>query len=86
MVRLTSFGDSSINLLVSAYLLTNQAGTFLQMQNDLNLNVMDVMQKNNVDFASPPPPSISPNNSLLLRAEELFCLQRHIQRHHQSKP
>ena len=45
LVRLTSFGDSSINLLVSAYLLTNQAGTFLQMQNDLNLNVMDVMQK-----------------------------------------
>ena len=53
LVRLTSFGDSSINLLVSAYLLTNQAGTFLQMQNDLNLNVMDVMQKNNVDFAFP---------------------------------
>lgn len=53
LVRLTSFGDSSINLLVSAYLLTNQAGTFLQMQNDLNLDVMDVMQKNNVDFAFP---------------------------------
>ena len=53
LVRLTSFGDSSINLLVSAYLLTNQAGTFLQMQNDLNLNVMDVMQKNKVDFAFP---------------------------------
>ena len=53
LVRLTSFGDSSINLLVSAYLLTNQSGTFLQMQNDLNLNVMDVMQKNNVDFAFP---------------------------------
>ena len=53
VVRLTSFGDSSINLLVSAYLHTNQAGTFLQMQNDLNLNVMDVMQKDGVDFAFP---------------------------------
>ena len=53
LVRLTSFGDSSINLLVSAYLRTNQAGTFLQMQNDLNLNVMDVMQKDGVDFAFP---------------------------------
>ena len=52
-VRLTSFGDSSINLLVSAYLRTNQAGTFLQMQNDLNLNVMDVMQRDGVDFAFP---------------------------------
>ena len=53
LVRLTSFGDSSINLLVSAYLRTNQAGTFLQMQNDLNLNVMDVMQRDGVDFAFP---------------------------------
>ena len=53
LVRLTSFGDSSINLLVSAYLRTNQAGTFLQMQNDLNLNLMDVMQKDGVDFAFP---------------------------------
>ena len=52
-VRLTSFGSSSIDLLVSAYLLTNQAGTFLKMQNDLNLNVMDVMQKDGVDFAFP---------------------------------
>ena len=53
LVRLTSFGDSSINLLVSAYLRTNQAGTFLQMQNDLNLDVMDVMQRDGVDFAFP---------------------------------
>ena len=53
IVRLSSFGDSSINLLVSAYLRTNQAGTFLQMQNDLNLNVMDVMQRDGVDFAFP---------------------------------
>ena len=53
VVRLTSFGSSSIDLMVSAYLLTNQAGTFLKMQNDLNLNVMDVMQKDGVDFAFP---------------------------------
>ena len=26
---------------------------FLQMQNDLNLDLMDVMQKNGVDFAFP---------------------------------
>ena len=44
---------ASISSSPPAYLLTNQAGTFLQMQNDLNLNVMDVMQKNNVDFAFP---------------------------------
>ena len=53
IVRLTSFGDSSINLTVSAYLLTNQVGQFLKMQNDLNLDIMDVMQKDGVEFAFP---------------------------------
>lgn len=43
IVRLTSFGDSSINILISAYLTTNVYATFLQQQNDLNLNIMDVM-------------------------------------------
>lgn len=53
IVRLTSFGDSSINILVSAYLTTNVYATFLQQQNDLNLNIMDVMQADGVDFAFP---------------------------------
>ena len=51
IVRLTSFGDSSINILISAYLTTNVYATFLQQQNDLNLNIMDVMQADGVDFA-----------------------------------
>ena len=53
IVRLTSFGDSSINILISAYLTTNVYATFLQQQNDLNLNIMDVMQADGVDFAFP---------------------------------
>ena len=53
IVRLTSFGDSSINILVSAYLKTNAYAVFLEEQNDLNLNIMDIMQKNKVDFAFP---------------------------------
>ena len=53
MVQLVSFGDSSINILVSAYLTTNVYAEFLQMQNDLNLNVMDIMQADGVDFAFP---------------------------------
>ena len=53
LVRLTSFGDSSINILVSAYLVTNVYAEFLQMQNDLNLNIMDIMQADGVDFAFP---------------------------------
>ena len=53
IVRLTSFGDSSINILVSAYLQTNTYAVFLEEQNDLNLNIMDVMQADGVDFAFP---------------------------------
>ena len=50
-VRMTGFGDSSINLMVSAYLRTADLGVFLRMQNDLNLNIMDVMKADGVEFA-----------------------------------
>ena len=53
IVQLTGFGDSSINILISAYLTTNVYTKFLEMQNELNLNIMDVMQANGVDFAFP---------------------------------
>ena len=53
LVELSGFGASSIDLLVSAYLRTADMTRFLQMQNDLNLDLMDVMQKNGVDFAFP---------------------------------
>ena len=53
LVRLASFGDSSINLLVSAYLRTADINRFLQMQNDLNLDLMDLMKQDGVDFAFP---------------------------------
>ena len=52
-VRMTGFGDSSINLMVSAYLRTADLGVFLRMQNDLNLNIVDVMKADGVDFAFP---------------------------------
>ena len=39
--------------LVSAYLTTNAYAEFLQMQNDLNLNIMDIMQADGVEFAFP---------------------------------
>lgn len=52
-VKLAGFGDSSINLMVSAYVRTNRYDTYMQMQNDLNLSVMDVMQKDGVEFAFP---------------------------------
>ncbi len=53
MVQLTGFGDSSINILVSAYLNTNTYARFLEMQNDLNLDIMDIMKQDGVEFAFP---------------------------------
>lgn len=53
LVKLNGFGDSSINLLVSAYLRTADINRFLQMQNDLNLDLMDLMKQDGVDFAFP---------------------------------
>ena len=53
LVELSGFGDSSINLLVSAYLRTADITRFLQMQNDLNLDLMDVMKQDGVEFAFP---------------------------------
>ena len=52
-VKLTDFGDSSINLMVSAYVRTNSYDTFMQMQNDLNLSIMDIMKADGVEFAFP---------------------------------
>lgn len=53
IVKLSGFGTSSIDILVSAYLRTTNTGEFLQMQNDLNLDLMDVMKRNEVEFAVP---------------------------------
>ena len=53
IVRLTGFGDSSIDLLVSCYVLTADLGRFLEIQNSLNLDLMDMMQKHGVEFAFP---------------------------------
>lgn len=52
-VKLTGFGDSSINLMVSVYVRTNSYDTYMQMQNDLNLSIMDIMKEDGVEFAFP---------------------------------
>lgn len=52
-VKLTEFGASSINLSVSAYLRTPDKMRFLEMQNELNLDLLDLMKQNGVEFAFP---------------------------------
>lgn len=53
IVKLSGFGSSGIEILVSAYLRTANTNVFLQMQNDLNLELMDVMKRNGVSFSLP---------------------------------
>lgn len=53
LVRLTGFGASSIDLLVSAYLRTADTTRFLEIQNALNLDLMDIMVRNKISFAFP---------------------------------
>lgn len=53
IVELTGFGASSIDLLVSAYLRTADTLVFYKMQNDLNLDVMDIVRADGLDFAFP---------------------------------
>lgn len=53
LVRLTGFSESSIDILVSAYVRTADLGQFLAIQNELHLDLMDIMQKNGVRFSLP---------------------------------
>ena len=52
-VRLTGFGDSSIDILVSCNILTADITLFLQIQNALNLEILDLMGRDGVQFAFP---------------------------------
>lgn len=52
-VKLTKFSSASIDIAVSAYLRTPDTMRSLEMQNNLNLDLMDVMKRNGVPFATP---------------------------------
>src|SRR5699024_9716963 len=53
VVEVSGFGASSIDLLVSAYVRTPDANTFYRMRNDLNLDLMDIVRADGLDFAFP---------------------------------
>ena len=52
-MEVSGFGASSIDLLVSAYVRTADAGRFYRMRNDLNLALMDIVRADGLDFAFP---------------------------------
>lgn len=52
-VQLTGFGDSSIDILVQFYAKTGVLAEFLKIQESINLELMDVMERNKCSFAFP---------------------------------
>jgi hypothetical protein len=52
-VRFIGFGDSSLNLEVFAYVSETEYETFLHIQEDLLLRIMDIIEANGSGFAFP---------------------------------
>ena len=53
MVRLKGFGASSIDVLVHCYVQRPDLAGFMQVQEQLNLQIMDLMEQLGIDFAFP---------------------------------
>jgi MscS family membrane protein len=51
--RLSAFSGSSIDILINAYVKTADIQQFLVIQNELNLSLIDVMQRDGAEFAFP---------------------------------
>lgn len=52
-VKLQAFGDSSIDILIRTQVDTPLVADFMKVRNDLNLCLMDVMERNGCSFAFP---------------------------------
>lgn len=53
VVYVTSFGDSSINVLVNVLIVTADYGQFMRAQQNLIFKIMDLVETNGSDFAFP---------------------------------
>ncbi len=51
LVRLTGFNDSGISILVNAYVLRKGLDEFLEIQNRLNLDILDLVREEGLHFA-----------------------------------
>ena len=52
-VRIDSFSDSSIDLLVQVFTVTNDWGKFLKIKEDLAVKIIEIVENNNAGFAFP---------------------------------
>lgn len=51
LVRLTGFNESGVNILVSAYVMRQDLDEFLDVQNQLNLDILDLVRDEGLRFA-----------------------------------
>ena len=52
-VRIDSFSDSSIDVLVQAFTVTNDWGEFLKIKENLAVKIIEIVDKNSTGFAFP---------------------------------
>ena len=52
-VRIDSFSDSSIDLLVQAFTVTNDWGEYLKIKEELAVKIYEILEKNEANFAFP---------------------------------
>ena len=52
-VRVDSFSDSSIDMLVQAFTETNDWGEYLKIKEELAVNIINIIENNNAGFAFP---------------------------------
>jgi len=52
-VRIDSFSDSSIDMLVQAFTETNDWGEYLKIKEELAVKIIEIVEKNNAGFAFP---------------------------------
>ena len=52
-VRIDSFSDSSIDMLVQAFTLTNDWGEYLKIKENLAVKIIEIVEKNKAGFAFP---------------------------------
>jgi len=52
-VRIDSFSDSSIDMLVQAFTVTNDWSEFLKIKEELAVSIIEIVEANNAGFAFP---------------------------------
>ena len=52
-VRVDSFSESSIDMLVQAFTITNDWGEYLKVKEDLAVKIIQIVEKNSTSFAFP---------------------------------